>query len=88
MKDNFGLGAFGLDTIDYPEAGKSKLANTTLSFEDSERLRIEIEHLEAIKKYYEEHPDAKLPSCDFGHKEYRDEKGSIVKEITYRGRGR
>lgn len=86
MSDNFGLGAFGLDTIEYPDPEKSQPIFKKESDQEKEARRLQRQQLENIKRYYEEHPDAILPSCEFGSKSHIDENGSIVMERTYRRR--
>ncbi len=86
MNNNFGLGAFGLDTIDYPDSEKSQPIFKKESDQEKEARRLQRQQLENIKRYYEEHPDAILPSGEFGSKSHRDENGSIVMERTFRRR--
>lgn len=84
MNDNFGLGAFGLDMIEYPDPKKSQPIFAKEDFQTKEKRRIERQRLECVKRYYEEHPDSILPSGEFGSRSHRDENGSIVMERTVR----
>lgn len=84
MKDNFGLGAFGLDTIEYPEKSQPIFRKVSDDEKEKREIQYHLQQLKNIKKYYEKHPDAILPSCEFGSKSHRDENGSIVMERTYR----
>ncbi len=86
MNDNFGLGAFGLDMIEYPDSKKSQPIFAKEDFQTSEKMRIERQRLECIKRYHEEHPDAILPSGEFGSRSHGDENGNIVMERTFRRR--
>lgn len=85
MSDNFGLGGLGLDKIVFDPKEVQPVFKKE-SFEEREERRIQHQQLENIKKYYEEHPDAILPSGEFGSKSLRDENGSIVMERTFRRR--
>ena len=84
MSDNFGLGAFGLDMIDYPDPEKSRPIFKKESFQEKEERRIRLQQLENVEKYYKEHPDAILPSGDYVGECHRDENGNKVMVIRRR----
>ncbi len=86
MNDNFELGAFGLDMIEYPDPEKSQPIFKKESDQEKEERRIQHQQLENIKSYYEEHPDAILPSGKFGGRSHRNENNGIVMELTFRRR--
>lgn len=83
MKDNFGLGGLGLN---YLEPSGSRPIHQKESFQEKEERRIRFQQLKNVEKYYKEHPNAILPSGDYGGKSHRDENGNIVMERTIRRR--
>lgn len=84
MSDNFGLGAFGLDTIEYPNSKESKPIFPKESFEQNQIRKVQLEQLKNLEKYYLEHPESILPSGEYGSKSHRDANGGIVMELTRR----